>query len=202
MEQKKIPFTYSNKSGDINFGCALFNDGKHTYIYGFREKMKGKEKIKYMVAARTGSDDILDFGKWEFYSKGKWVPNVDGADDIVENIANEYSVSYLPSFKKYVLVYSQGGFSPNILVQLSSAPYGPWEKPICVYKCPEFDKKRGVFCYAAKAHPELAKEPGELIITYADNTFEFKLLTEDASLYWPIFIRVKLTDNKPQANTN
>ena len=192
IQQKKIPFCIKTGAGSINFGCSIFKHGKYTYIYGIREVIDNKQSIKSMIAARTPSENLTDFDKWRFYSKGKWVLHVKDAGNLVKDVATEYSVSYLPGLKKFVMVYSKQGFSPEIVARFSSTPKGPWGKPVSLYECPEFDKKRGVFCYAGKAHPELNDDPMELIITYADNTFDFELLKKDATLYWPFFIRVKL----------
>ena len=49
------------------------------------------------------------------------------------------------------------------------------------------------FAYAGKAHPELTDAPGELIVTYAANSSDFWTLFQDARLYWPRFVRVKVT---------
>jgi hypothetical protein len=50
--------------------------------------------------------------------------------------------------------------------------------------------------YAAKAHPELVPPgPGDLVVTYATNSFEFAdLFTAEGakSLYWPRFVGVKV----------
>jgi hypothetical protein len=66
---------------------------------------------------------------------------------------------------------------------------------VLVYRCPEMDWAPKVFCYAAKAHPELTKAPDELLITYAANAWNFWDLFSDARLYWPRFVRVKLSPN-------
>ena len=53
-------------------------------------------------------------------------------------------------------------------------------------------ESRPVFCYAAKAHPELTATRDELLITYAANSWNFWDLFNDARLYWPRFVRVNL----------
>jgi hypothetical protein len=50
-----------------------------------------------------------------------------------------------------------------------------------------------VFCYAAKAHPEIASIPEELIITYVTNSPDIELIRSDASLYRPRFLRLRFT---------
>jgi hypothetical protein len=62
-----------------------------------------------------------------------------------------------------------------------------------VYRCPEMNWSPKVFCYAAKAHPELTSAPDELLISYAANSWNFWDLFNDARLYWPRFVRVKLS---------
>lgn len=192
ITQKRIPFSGNGITGTDQWGCALFNDGKYTYIYGVREIKEGNENVKYMLIARTGSDDITDFEKWRFLSGDQWVSEAKKAESQLKDIPNEYSVSSLPDLKKFVLVYSERGFSKKILARFSPSPFGSWGEPICVYECPESNNEKGIFCYAGKAHPELTNNSGELIITYADNAFDFQRLIDDASLYWPIFVRVKL----------
>lgn len=190
--QKKIPFCVSGKKGTDQWGCALFNDGEYTYIYGVREVKEGNVNVKYMLTARTDCDDLTDFDKWCFLSGGKWVSEAKNAENQLKNIPNEYSVSYLPALKKFILIYSEQGFAKKILARFSPSPYGLWQESVCIYECPESDNENGIFCYAGKAHPELTGDPGELIITYADNAFDFQKLIDDASLYWPVFVRVKL----------
>jgi len=46
------------------------------------------------------------------------------------------------------------------------------------------------FCYAGKAHPELAEGGNEVILTYAANAWKLEDLQRDLRLYWPRFVRV------------
>jgi hypothetical protein len=106
-------------------------------------------------------------------------------------MASDGSVSYLPGLKRYVLVYTEDGLSPRILARTSKKPEGPWSPPTKIYSCPEGAQK-GVFCYAARNHPELARGD-ELVISYCTNTFDFWQVLRDAKLYVPRFIRVSLS---------
>ena len=60
-----------------------------------------------------------------------------------------------------------------------------------LYTCPEMKEDKKVFTYAGKAHPHLASG-NELVITYAVNSFELAPVINNAELYWPRFVRVKL----------
>ncbi len=59
-----------------------------------------------------------------------------------------------------------------------------------LYRCPEAGWDRRIFCYAAKAHPELAGGD-ELLITYVANSFDFRQIVANERLYRPRFVRVR-----------
>ena len=84
------------------------------------------------------------------------------------------------------------GLGGRILLRLAPAIVGPWGQPAEIYRCPEMKWPTKAFCYAAKAHPELADAPGELLITYAANAWNFWDLFKEPRLYWPRFGRVIL----------
>ena len=52
-------------------------------------------------------------------------------------------------------------------------------------------RDKRVFSYAAKAHPHLAGD-SELVISYCVNAFDLGTVVNDATLYWPSFVRVTL----------
>ena len=134
---------------------------------------------------------MKEFSSWRFYRAGEWVADCGKADHLADGLANECSVSYLPALKSYVLVYTESGLSPRILARTADKPWGRWSAPTVIYQCPEacWDKK--IFCYSAKAHPELAKDD-ELVISYVANSFDFWQVAADARLDWPRFIRVRV----------
>jgi hypothetical protein len=63
---------------------------------------------------------------------------------------------------------------------------------VLLFKCPEMKQQKGVFTYAAKAHPHLAGHGNELVISYVVNAFQLAPVINDAELYWPRFVRVSL----------
>src|SRR5262249_2295869 len=68
---------------------------------------------------------------------------------------------------------------------------GPWSAPVLLYRCPEMGKDKGVFSYAAKAHP-WAAAGNELVVSYCVNTWEFARLFRDDKVYRRKFVRVEL----------
>ena len=91
----------------------------------------------------------------------------------------------------YALVYSENGLSPRILGRFAESPEGPWSAPVLLHTCPEMKADKKVFTYAAKAHPHLGGER-ELVVSYVVNSFDLAPVINDATLYWPRFVRVTL----------
>jgi len=190
VQQLKLPFALYTPQREITFGAALHKDGEFVYIYGVDDVRQGLFRSKHVVLARAPLTSVADFSSWRFYQGGQWTTEWRKADRLADGVANEYSVSYLRALKNYVLVYTEGGMSPRILARTAPQPWGPWSTPTVLYQCPEAGWDKKIFCYAAKAHPELTQQEDELVITYVANSLDFWQVAADARLYWPRFIRV------------
>lgn len=191
IEQYKLPCTEISAQQHRNFGSATVIAGEYLYIYGTSENNESKNPNRYATVARVPTNHIADFSEWRYYADGKWDPDYRKATGIADRMASEYSVSFLPKLGQYVLVYTDQGLSPKIQVRTSLTPWGKWSAPTTVYQCPEMLKDQGVFSYAAKAHPSQAGDDA-LMISYVVNSFEVQRALDDASLYWPRFVRTKL----------
>ena len=95
--------------------------------------------------------------------------------------------------KSWLLVHSELFLGPKIMVRLSSSPHGPWSKPIPIFEVPDLKRNKSYFSYAAKGHPELSA-PGELLINYVVNSLGFGAMVNDAEIYRPRFIRLKIEE--------
>ncbi|MHC4638569.1 MAG: DUF4185 domain-containing protein [Planctomycetota bacterium] len=190
IKQYKVPFGRYSKNGTLFFGSAVMKDGDFVYIYGCDENWKKGMDERYMIVARMSSDKIADFEKWRFWDGANWVTDVKKASGLFKGTAAEYSVSFEPTIKKYVAVYTEYGMSADILIRVSDTPVGKWSEPYKIYECPEYKWHKTYFCYAAKGHPELSN-PDELIITYACNSTDFWQMTADVRIYRPRFLKVK-----------
>jgi len=191
LTQLRIPWTGHGTSGDRLLGSALLKDGGFIYIYGTEEVIIEGFHEKTMIVARVAEEALSDFQSWRFYAGGEWSRDAQRATRICRNLANEFSVSYEPALKQYILVYTEGGISERILARVAPRPYGPWSEPVLLYRCPEAATDPSIYCYAAKAHPSLSSEPAELMVTYVANSKDFSLLGRDSSLYRPQFLRVR-----------
>jgi hypothetical protein len=193
ITQTKVPFTKVSAKGALIFGGAVLREGDSIYVFGGDSRPEAKKagSPNGLVVARVPVDKLGDFKQWRFLAKGDWQKDCQKVTPVFPNVGSEYSVSWLPALKRYAAVYSEGIFG-RILVRLSPAITGPWGDAFEVYRCPEMGWSPKVFCYAAKAHPELTTAPDELLITYAANSWNFWDLFNDPRLYWPRFLRVTL----------
>jgi hypothetical protein len=192
ITQTRVPFDIHGTNGGLTLGGAVIRDGAYIYIGGVdsRKQTKAKYKEGGMILARVPVEKIGDFPEWRFFSDGNWLNEFEKTTLIAPGVANEFSLSYLPAKRKYAAVYMAGTMSGKIVVRLAERLEGPWGGAQEVFHCPEKDWPVKVFCYAAKAHPELSPKGDELVITYASNAWDFWDVMRDARIYWPRFVRV------------
>jgi hypothetical protein len=191
VSYSKLPFAEFAAGRTVSFGAAVLRAGTHVYVYGFEEGPSRPRRVKRMVLARVPADKLADFDAWRFYAGGGWMGDTKELTGLASGLAAEYSVSYVPGLKKYAAVYTELGLSDRIVARFADAPEGPWSDPVLLYRCPEMKRDRRVFTYAAKAHPHLSGD-GELVVSYCANSFDLAPVINDATLYWPTFVRVTL----------
>ncbi len=190
ITQHKIPWGSAKR----HFGSFVLCQESYCYIFGtVLDEVQGSER-RQLILARAPHDRLADFHSWRFFSGGEWIPEVDRAGRICEDVASELSVSFQPALNRYVLVYTEKGLSEGIVIRLSRNLSGPWSRPVRVYRCPEARQDPRIFCYAAKGHPEITLSPEELIVTYVTNSTDFEVIRSDASLYRPRFLRLHFVD--------
>jgi hypothetical protein len=187
LSSNKIPWSREDRL----FGSSVLAVGDECLIYGTEEKVVSGFSEKKMFLARVPVSRLKDFCQWRFFSRGEWVPNPEGAEMLLANMANEFSVSFQPALNQYVLVYTQDSLSEFIVLRLAREPWGPWSEPIRVYRCPEATWDPRAFCYAAKGHPELSRSSEELIVTYTTNSSDFELVESDTRFYRPRFLKIR-----------
>jgi hypothetical protein len=187
----KLPFTEFAKERTRSFGTAALRVGDHIYVYGYEEKPGKPFPNRRLVLARVPTERLAEFGAWRFFTDGAWAEDAKAATPLADRVGTEGSVSYVPGLKRYAAVYTENGLGERIVGRFADAPTGPWSDPVLLYRCPEMKQNKKVFSYAAKAHPHLGGDK-ELVITYCLNAFDFAAVINDATLYWPQVVRVKL----------
>jgi hypothetical protein len=191
VEQRRLPCESFLPEHQLTFGSAALVDGDYLYIYGTEKDVKTGNRGLGLVAARARTNEVADLSRWRYYKKGKWQTDFQEATSMADGMASECSVSFLPKLGQYVLIYTDRGLSPNIQARTASHPWGEWSGPTTVYQCPEMGRYTNIFCYAAKAHPSQGTRD-QIVISYVANSYSFWQDVDDASLYWPRFIRVQM----------
>jgi hypothetical protein len=169
----------------------VLQQGHWLYIYGTTEDVIDGIHHKYMILARAPENGLENFDQWRFYDNGEWSTDFTNAERLCGGMANEFSVSFLPALERYIVVYSDGGSSENIVARFAPNPWGPWSDSMVLYRCPEQRWGESIFCYAAKGHPAISKASDEIIVTYIASSTDFETITTDARLYRPRFIRMR-----------
>lgn len=190
FKQLRVPFARFDARREVSFGFSLCLAGSWMYIYGTDEDVSPSWRARFLLVARCPALQIAEFSTWRFWTGTAWSADPAACARTVDHMASDGSVSYLPRLKRFVLVYTEDGLSSRILARTSKSPEGPWSSPTEVYRCPEGADK-GVFCYQARNHPELA-HGNELAISYCTNSFGISQVLRDTRLYFPRFVRVKL----------
>ena len=173
------------------FGSAVLRVADWNYIYGIEEPAKFIGAARRMLVARVPVGKFEDFSAWTFWEGAAWGADFRKARGVVGGMGAEYSVDFVPSLKRFVLVTTENGLSDKIVARTAVEPWGPWSEARVIYKCPEVGLSPRVFCYAGKARV-VPGGAGELLVSHAFNSHDFWEVVRDARLYWPRFVRVRL----------
>ena len=172
------------------YGIALTPVDSTLFIWGYRDRSVNGATVRSAVLARAPLAAPERAERWRFWDGARWVAGPEHAAPLWEECATELSVHGSGPHgagPPYAAVYTRSGLSPDVLLRTADALTGPWSAPRVVYRCPEMRGK--VFTYAAKAHPELATRPGEIVATYVTNAADLGTVVNDARIYRPLFLR-------------
>lgn len=162
---------------------ALLEWEGHVYAYCPNEP-EHRVYLARWETARAASGD-LSAPRW--WTGKDW--NTDGSPaPVFDDGQVELTVHYDAALKRFVETQSVGFGDAILALRFSPRPEGPWSKPESVYRPPESGRKEALV-YAGKAHPPLSGM--DLILTYASNAWEPKVLMADESLYYPRFVQLR-----------
>jgi hypothetical protein len=144
-----------------------------------------------LVVARVAVDKVEDFTQWRFRTADGWSDQSQDAASLATYVTTEFSVTRLNAGEHplWVLIQSEAWFGTRVMARTARSMFGPWSKAEPVYQVPNVDSNKKHFTYAAKAHPEISR-PGELLVSYVVNSFDFGESSSNASIYRPRFVRV------------
>lgn len=177
--------------GEGNFGAGILVNTQwagapHPDGYVYVYACIGKDKN--LVAARVKPKHFEDFSRWTYWNGRDWTADITQLQSITNAVSNELSVTPLPD-GRYALIFQVLGLSDKVGMRIGDSPVGPFGEIRELWRTPEADE--GLFCYNAKAHPNLSK-PGELLISYNTITLDFwNDIQKNAHIYRPRFVRLK-----------
>jgi hypothetical protein len=205
---------------DMQFGNATIFDADHGFLYIFGENHSSPQppfghfivlarlnrhalndldlhSIEYWCSGVTGANAIgfnransdPKFDASNSASRNHWSGKLDNPVVLIPNGASEMTVSRVPGLSGYFATYTPIGLGNAVAVRHATKLTGPWSEPAKVYECPI---DRGIFGYSAKAHPELARTNGELVVTYCQNTASLQANVDNPEIYRPRAISVRL----------
>lgn len=168
----------------IAWGSWIQKHGPFTYIYGIEDH----GFVKYMHVARVLGADLR--GPWQFHTAGDgWSLAESDSARVMENVANEYSVTRFNGM--FMLITQDTGlpFSTEIVAYFSCSLTGPFVGRTALFHTPETGGN--IFTYNAHEHPDLRTADDRLLITYNVNSFAWEDHFLDASIYRPRFMEVR-----------
>ncbi len=187
------------KEKSVLLGTAAFSGDGFAYIYTALPAQAHGLNVHPAGVARLALDVLLkmDMAQFEYWDGSNWVKDIGASAVIFPDGAPEMTVTKLQGEPFLVATYMPP-LTADICMRFAKKPEGPWSEPLKVFRCPEaditvLDHKNSV--YSAKAHPELSREPDEIVVSYCSNPGEMKHYLSRPDLYYPRFITVKLKPN-------
>jgi hypothetical protein len=175
---------------------AVIRDGNH--VVGLALKQEGTHAgalVRYLASSLAVGN--IDNPQWWAGPNFGWVEEQDlgpaGPTFVIDDAGTESSLHWDQRIQSFIHIATYGFGAATIGMRTAAALIGPWSDPVEIYRPPESDGPHP-FVYGAIAHPELeGPDSGDLIVTYATNSFEVEdMFTEYGSkhLYWPRVITV------------
>ena len=178
---------------DAQIGIAAVIEGAHLVALCSRFEGAHAGLLARFPLAELEAGSLSGMQWWQGESEG-WVDaSATGVSPatVMDDAGPEASLHFDAALGLWIHVASRGFGRTTIAVRTAAALTGPWSAQRDVFTPPE-SLSSSPFVYAAKAHPELQGPEGELVITYATNSFDFFSLFEGEGLdlYWPHFVLV------------
>lgn len=157
------------KGDEPGFGVFVEQRDDHVYVWG--SLMTG------MFLARTRHDAITDLASYEYLVAAptasqpevapRWSKSFQPTAPLFDSVPNEMSASYNRHLGCYTAIHSKLGEN-NIVLRTAPRIVGPWSEAEIVFR-PERSKESDTV-YAAKEHPELARDGGRILyVTFVNS---------------------------------
>jgi hypothetical protein len=183
-----------NKFKVIVGSASVFKTDSHIYAFCSHE---GSDRHAIYVV-RWPVEEIIDgnlYGiEWWDKSSSQWV-NQKNLTDIPEPLfldgQTEFTVHFEERSNSYICFQTLDFGPSNIYYRTAPSLIGPWSELKKIYTPPEINEPN-IMIYAAKAHPHLTGS--DIVLTYATNSSEISDLLNNTSLYYPRFIKIRMSN--------
>ncbi len=166
------------KEKQPTFGVWVEKTDAHLYVWG--SLMTG------MFLARVKPHEIEELARYEYLVEAptpdrpdvmpRWARQFAPEAVLFDSVPNEMSAAYNPYLKQFLAVHALGR-EGRVVMRTAPQRTGPWSEPQLIYEVSRKDP--GDFVYAAKEHPELARDGGRRIfVTFVDSATYIPQLIE------------------------
>jgi hypothetical protein len=139
-----------------------------------------------MYLARTRPETIQELDSYEYLveasnskhpdAQARWAKKFEPTAPLFDSVPNEMSAAYNPYLRCYVAFHALNR-EHKIVMRIAPKITGPWSEGEVVFR-PERIAD-GDLIYAAKEHPELAREGGRVLyVTFVNSTTYVPQLVE------------------------
>ncbi len=181
--------TPANPLGILVGYAAIVQQGEYVYALGSQNPVKSHP----IYAARWPAEEVsrgnLRRPEWWAGESVGWIPDSSDVQrwPLFENGQSDLTIHADRGARRFLEIQTQGFGPAEVMMRAAPSLTGPWSAPRMVYRPPEYDRPN-IMIYSAKAHPELTG--GDLVLTYATNTFDFAEQLADSQVYYPRFVRL------------
>lgn len=179
-EYRRLPYFWENEKELVTFGSALLEAQDWLYAYGIKQEGFSRS----CILARIPKGKLGDASQWSFHDGKTWNSDPQSVKPLFTEASVEYSVHEAASGFVYIAC-ADNGMSNRVIARHAPTPEGPWSDPVEVAVLPEHQSD--VFCYNAKAHPELTRD-GKILVSYNVNSTDLKRVELEADIYRPRFL--------------
>ena len=166
------------KGNEPSFGVFVERAGDHVYLWGCLQTA--------MYLARTRVETIQELSSYEYLVEApnarnpnvrpRWAKTFQPTAPLFDSVPNEMSAAYNPYLRRHVAFHALNR-EHKIVMRTAPEITGPWSEGEIVFR-PE-RMADGDLIYAAKEHPELAREGGRVLyVTFVNSTTYVPQLVE------------------------
>jgi hypothetical protein len=157
------------KGKEPTFGVFVANADDQVYLWGCLDTQ--------MFLARSKKQSLEDLSSHEYLVESptrvdpkrgvRWSNKFERTAPLFDSVPNEMSAAYNPYLRKYLAIHSYHREN-KIVMRTAGQLTGPWSVPELIYR-PERVGEQDLI-YAAKEHPELARDGGRKIyVTFVNS---------------------------------